>query len=132
MSGRFRSFVIRPAVTFFVALAVLWGSLFAPSHATAMAFSVVVVAADDHAKPPCPMSAVHHAHHAQMDDETISGSGDAKGMPGDMHCCPALALSPSPRFGDVLQVFIDIPLETRAVETYRFGTPGIELRPPRS
>ena len=78
------------------------------------------------------MSMGHHAHEAQTDDEYLSGSGDTNGVTGDMHCCPALALSPALRFGDVFQVETNLPLEMMGVETNRFGAPVIEPRPPRS
>ena len=132
MSDRFRSCLISPAVTLVVALAVLWGSLFAPSHATAMALSAAAIIDTDHAKPPCPMSMGHHAHDSETDGHAVSDGDNAKGMPGDMHCCPALALSPSQRFADVSQAAIDVPLQMGVIEPHRFGAPGIEPRPPRS
>ena len=133
MSRRFRSCLARTIVTLVVTFALLLGSLFAPSHATAMTFGTAVVTVDDQAKSPCPMSMGHHAHHeGQTDAISVSDRVDDSGMPSDMHCCPALTLSPSSHFDDVSQVAIDIPLEMGFAETNRFGAPGIEPRPPRS
>lgn len=127
-----RSRLTRPIVTLVVAVAVFWGSLFVPSHATAMAFGTAIVTSDDHTKPPCPMSMLQDAHAEHTGGMTLSDGDEAKRMAGDMPCCPALALSPSNRFGDVLWIVGDVPLEISVLKTNRFSVPGVEPRPPRS
>lgn len=117
----------RSFVTIFVALAVLWGSVFAPAHATTMMMeelaSVAVAASDDRA-PPCPMT----GH--RMDDD---GSDDSmmSGMRGDMSCCPPPGLSASPRPLAMMSIVLNVVQETDVPTFAPLSIPGVALQPPK-
>lgn len=120
----------RSAVTIFVALALLWGSVIAPAHATVMAMDAIdpVAVATSHSTPkPCPMSMAGH----DMGDDAASGDSMMGGMRGDMSCCPPPGLTASARLIRTSQIVIDIPQEAGVMTFAPLSIPGVDPHPPK-
>lgn len=117
----------RSFVTIFVALAVLWGSVFAPAYATTMMMdklaSVTMAALDDRA-PPCPMTG-----HRMVDDG--SSESMTSGMQGDMSCCPPPGLCASPGPLAIVSTSLNVVQETDVPTFVPLSIPGVALQPPK-
>ena len=117
----------RSFVTFLVALAVLWGSVFAPVHATTMMLdelaSVTMTASQDRVAP-CPMTG-HRMDENGSEDSMMSG------MRGDMSCCPPPGLSASPIPMATCLVMFDVLTELRVPTFAPLSIPGVALQPPK-
>jgi len=115
--------------TFLVALSLLWGSVVAPAHATAM-----MVASSSMAErvAPCPMSGSHDMVGHAMPDETVGPDDLSRAMmDGEMPCCPHPAVSSSERIVTVHWVVVAVPLGGDVASFTALAVPGVEPRPPQ-
>lgn len=122
--------LLRRIATFFVVIAVLWGSVFAPAHATAMAMDSLFYTSAEPAAP-CPMSGGHAMSGAQMMAGDEAGDLIEGAVEGDMSCCPPPAVSSSGRFVTTRSVTTEISLVTEVMSFTPLAAPGVDPRPPQ-